>query len=227
MSEHPLDRPVWASLTTHHAHLAHGSALAVRYDPGIIPFVAAGREDAGSLAALIDLVEPGESLYVVQAAEFPVPNDLEVVARAWVVQMLLAKDVQSEIGADFVRLSKADAADMLALATLTKPGPFSLRSGELGEFWGVKRDGKLVAMAGERFHATGFGEVSGVCTHPSVQGQGLGRRLSVWMTSKVLARNETPFLHAFDTNAAAIHLYEKIGFRIRTKLNVTVVRRPA
>lgn len=225
MSDHPLDRPVWASLTTHHAHLARGSSLALRYDPGTIPFVAAGSEDPASLAALVDLVPPGESLYVVQAAEFPVPDDLEVVARARVVQMLLANDVQSEWDEEFVQLSASDAADMLALAALTKPGPFSLRSGELGEFWGVKRDGELVAMAGERFHTTGFGEVSGVCTHPSAQGQGLGRRLSVWMTAKVLQRNETPFLHAFDTNAAAIHLYEKIGFHIRTKLNVTVVRR--
>lgn len=227
MSEHPLDRPVWASLTTQHAHLGAGNGRALRYDPGIIPFVAAGVDDPESAEAVAELVPVDSQVYVVQASAFPVPDALETVAQAKVVQMLLDKEVASEPQSDFVRLAPADAADMLDLANLTRPGPFTLRAGELGEFWGVKRDGRLVAMAGERFHHTDFGEVSGVCTHPSVQGQGLGRKLSEWMTAKVLARGETPFLHAFDTNAAAIHLYESIGFRIRTKLNVTVVKRRA
>lgn len=227
MSDHVLDRPVWASLTTRHAQLASGNKLARRYDPGVIPFVAAGADNPESARAVADLVPVEGQVYIVQASAFPIPETLEVVAQAKVVQMLLTRDVAAQPQPDFVRLTPADAADMLELATMTRPGPFTLRSGELGEFWGVKRDGKLVAMAGERFHHSAFGEVSGVCTHPSTQGQGLGRKLSEWMTAKVVARGETPFLHAFDSNAAAIHLYEKIGFRIRTKLNVTVVKRRA
>ena len=38
------------------------------------------------------------------------------------------------------RLTDADALAMLALATLTKPGPFGLRTPCLGEFWGVGAD---------------------------------------------------------------------------------------
>ena len=114
---------------------------------------------------------------------------------------------------------------MLELAALTKPGPFSRRGGELGEFWGVKIDGRLAAMAGTRMVLPGYTELSGVCTHPDFQGRGLGRRLVDVRRRRFIARGETPFLHAFDTNQRAIGLYESIGFRIRTKLNVSMVRR--
>lgn len=224
MSEHPLDRPVWASLTTCHTGFNRGGPLAKRYDANVIPFVAIGSDDAESIKALPALFEPDQALYMVQASAVEFPPELEPVMRGRVVQMLCDKPIDCDPDPEFKQLSPVDAAAMLDLATLTRPGPFTLRSGELGEFWGVKRDGKLLAMAGERFHHSDFGEVSGVCTHPSVQGQGLGRRLSLWLTSRVIARGETPFLHAFDSNKAAIGLYESIGYRVRTLLHVTVLK---
>ncbi len=113
---------------------------------------------------------------------------------------------------------------MLQLATLTKPGPFTLCAQALGAFFGVKLDGRLAAMAGVRMKQEGFTEVSGVAVHPDFQGRGLGRLLSVFMTHRVLERGETPYLHAYTTNAAAIGLYESIGFEVRTELNVAMVK---
>ena len=106
------------------------------------------------------------------------------------------------------------------MATLTKPGPFSLRAGELGEFWGVRSMAGWPPWPVPAFSRE-FTEFSGVCTHPDFQGRGLARRLSVFVARRFIA-GETPFLHAFDTNQAAIGLYETIGFRLRTKLNVKV-----
>jgi predicted GNAT family acetyltransferase len=80
-------------------------------------------------------------------------------------------------------------------------------------------------MAGERMKQEGFTEVSGVCTHPDFQGRGLARLLSVFMTHRILARGETPYLHAYATNAAAIRLYQSIGFELRSMMNVAVVRK--
>lgn len=80
-------------------------------------------------------------------------------------------------------------------------------------------------MAGERMKQDGFSELSGVCSHPDVRGQGLGRLLSVFVTSRIQARGYTPFLHAWETNHAAIGLYESIGFRLRTTLNLAVIKR--
>ncbi len=223
--EHPLDRPVWSTLTTNHARFSRGGALARRFEPGHIPFVAVGADDEESLRAASSLILPGETLYVVQQGPIGALPETETLAEAKVVQMICEQPIAPLPHDHIERLTAADAEEMLALATLTKPGPFSLRAGELGEFWGVKIDGRLAAMAGTRFVTGKFTELSGVCTHPDFQGRGLGRRLSVFVARRFVDRGETPFLHAFDTNQAAIGLYETIGFRLRTKLNVRVVRR--
>ena len=89
---------------------------------------------------------------------------------------------------------------MLALATLTRPGPFFARTHQLGAFIGVKQDGRLVAMAGERMQPTGFTEVSGVCTHPDPRGRGYAGGLMRQVAARILARGETPFLHAYADN---------------------------
>ena len=83
----------------------------------------------------------------------------------------------------------------------------------------------MAAMAGERMHPPGHAELSGVCTHPDFRGQGLGRRLSAYKTRAILARGETPFLHAWMDNTGAIALYEKLGYRIRREMNVAVFAR--
>jgi DNA-binding MarR family transcriptional regulator/ribosomal protein S18 acetylase RimI-like enzyme len=224
--EHPLDRPVWSALMTSHARFARGGSLARRFEPGHIPFVAMGMDDGESLRAAAALIPAGETLYIVQQQPIGEVPGTQTLAEAKVVQMICEQPVAPLPHDDIERLSGADAEEMSALATLTKPGPFSLRAGELGEFWGVRIDGRLAAMAGTRFVTGTFTELSGVCTHPDFQGRGLGRRLSVFVARRFIDRGETPFLHAFDTNQAAIGLYESIGFRIRTKLNVKVVRRP-
>ncbi|TGP83828.1 GNAT family N-acetyltransferase, partial [Mesorhizobium sp. M8A.F.Ca.ET.218.01.1.1] len=95
--------------------------------------------------------------------------------------------------------------------SLTKPGPFTLEALSLGEFWGVKIDGRLAAMAGERMKQPGYSELSGVCSHPDFRGGGLARLLSLFVANRIVARGEVPYLHAFANNAAAIRLYESIG----------------
>ena len=123
------------------------------------------------------------------------------------------------------RLGDGDAADMLALASLTKPGPFSLRALALGDFWGVKLDGRLVAMAGERMKLPGYTELSGVCSHPDMRGKGLGKLLSMFVMKQIFARGDHPFLHAYAANTTAITLYRSIGFELRAHMNVAIVRR--
>jgi predicted GNAT family acetyltransferase len=122
-------------------------------------------------------------------------------------------------------LSAADAAEMVALATLTQPGPFRIRTHELGAFSGIRHDGRLVAMAGERMKLDGYTEVSGVCTHPDFRGRGYGAALSHAVAARIRDRGETPFLHARAANTAAISLYESLGFKLRRDMTVTVLRR--
>lgn len=221
---HLLDRPAWGALTTRHAALSQGGELARRYDPSTVPFASARDDSTESLRALGALAKPSESMVIVQADAIVLPPGLTTELAASGVQMVLQRPPAKVSDARIERLADADAPEMLALATLTKPGPFTLRAQALGEFYGVKADGRLVAMAGERMKLDGFTEVSGVCVHPDSQGRGLGRLLSVFMTHRVLERGETPFLHAFASNSTAISLYESIGFELRTMMNVAMVR---
>jgi predicted GNAT family acetyltransferase len=224
---HPLDRPVWASLTTYHAPLSEGNELARRFVPDVNLFASAVDDTPGALAALAKLVRPGETVFLAQVAEIVVPPGFELLKMAKGVQMVATRSVSAELSSreDIRVLTDEDAAEMLALATLTEPGPFLPRTHVMGTFRGIHIDGRLAAMAGERMRFPGYTEVSGVCTHPDFRGRGLARCLSAAVTARIESRGERAFLHAWKSNHAAISLYQALGFELRSEVNVAVLRR--
>jgi predicted GNAT family acetyltransferase len=222
---HVLDRPIWSALNSRHAALSRGGNLARRYQPSIHPFACALDEDPESLAGLADIATSGETLILLQADAFVAPPGFTVAMTADAVQMVAEQDMPPVEEDCIEKLGGDDAAEMLELAMLTKPGPFTLKAQALGDFWGIRENGKLIAMAGERLKLDGLTEVSGVCTHPDFRGRGLGRLLTLYVAGKISAKGEQPFLHTYAANAAAIALYEKIGFRLRTRMNVAVIER--
>ena len=213
--EEALDRPVWTSLTGRHAHLALGAGKARRYRPDVNRFVAGADEEPATLAAMAALVDPGDEVLVIQAEPIPHLPGLALVFRRAAVQLVHHGAGLDPDEREIVALGETEAPEMLALATLTHPGPFRPRTPLMGHFYGVRRDGRLAAMAGQRLHPPGHVELSGVCTHPDYRGEGLGTRLSAYVTRAIIERGETPFLHAWADNAGAIALYEKLGYRVR------------
>jgi predicted GNAT family acetyltransferase len=224
---HLLDRPVWLSLTTHHAHLSEGNALARRFMPDVNLFASACDDSPAALAALAGLMNPDESLFILQVPHIVIPAaDLAVVKEAKGVQMVASRSFAPESDFDgMVDLGDQDAPEMLALAQLTEPGPFLRRTHAMGNFVGIRIGGRLAAMAGERLRFPGYTEVSGVCTHPDFRGRGFARRLSTAVAARIEARGDQPFLHAWRTNQPAIELYETLGFRLRAEVNVIVLKR--
>lgn len=223
--EHRLDRPIWSSLASRHAALAEGGALAKRYPADMSAFAATGDETAESLAALGSLAAPGGTLLLVQKEALVFPAGFAPEVQATLVQMVADEPVATADDPRIRPLGPRDAADMLELAQLTKPGPFSLRAQEFGPFWGIRESGRLVAMAGQRLGQEGFRELSGVCVHPDLQGQGLGRLMSLYGARQIQAAGDTAYLHAYATNATAIRLYESIGFRLRERMNMAMLRK--
>ena len=112
---------------------------------------------------------------------------------------------------------------MLALASVTQPGPFGPRTIELGDYIGIRRRGALVAMAGERMRLDRFTEISAVCVEPTYRGHGLAVDLVRSLVSSIAARSEIPFLHVFSSNLAAIALYRKLGFALRRRMHLAVL----
>lgn len=222
---HSLDRPIWNALTGPQAGLAEGGALARRYPPAIVPFAAALDDSPESLAALAALPRPGEVMVLIEAGTLTLPPGFVAARTGTLVQMVLTGTPPPVADARIAALGEADAEEMLALARLTEPGPFTLRAQALGTFFGVRIDGRLAAMAGERQKPAGHAELSGVCSHPDFRGRGLARLLSVFVTHRILARGETPYLHAWESNAPAIRLYEQIGYTLRATMNLAAIRR--
>jgi len=224
---HVLDRPVWHALNTRHAALAEGNAVAKRYAPDIHPFACSLDESPESLRGLAEIAAPGETLIFLQADEFVLPPGFSTKMTSFGVQMVAERPMPLIEDERIEKLGEADAAEMLELATLTKPGPFTMKAQALGDFWGIKENGRLIAMAGERLKLDGLTELSGVATHPDFQKRGLGRLMTRYAAGKIFAKGEHAFLHTYATNAVAISLYEQLGFRLRTRMNVALIERQA
>lgn len=217
-----LDNPVWASLTGTHAHLAQIAGGAGRYLPDVAPFAALRDEsDPGAWADLRRLLGPGHE--VALAGVSSVPAGWHVLDAMDGVQ-LVATDVRAEPDPAAVRLGPADVPEMLDLVRRTNPGPLRRRTVELGTYLGIRHDGALAAMAGQRLRPAGWTEISAVCTDPAYRGQGLATRLIHAVAAGIEEHGDTPFLHTVTTNVSAIRLYEALGFTFRRAMRFSVVR---
>ncbi len=172
------------------------------------------------------MVPEGEYVIAVRKSDRPFASTAHLTAAPFEGVQMVAESVSAPAHDEaIVELGDPQAAEMLELATLTKPGPFIARTHVLGGFVGIRKEGRLVAMAGERFKLDGFTEVSGVCTHPDYRGRGYAGLLSRIVAARIQERGEVPILHAYVTNTKAIRLYEQLGFAIRTTLQGAVFRR--
>ena len=224
--ESVLDNAAWHSLTTTHAELGTGGALARRFPPDVAPFAGVGGA-FGSFEALAGLIGPGEFLVMCSKASAPAIPGVEAAPVGRIHQMVYRGRPPAPDPSDIVVLTPFDVPEMRALAALTKPGPFEARTIELGRYYGIRRNGKLVAMAGERLRPPGFSEISAVCTHPDHRGAGYARRLVEVLQAMILDRSETPFLHVFEGNDGAERLYRNMGYETREAIDLTVLRQAA
>jgi ribosomal protein S18 acetylase RimI-like enzyme len=229
---HPLDNPIWQALTTSQSHFARSGRLARRFPNDVTTlggFPEPTQECYESLAAILDDVKATGIFFDSPAQP---PAGWTILAGAPLFQMILengkaATSASLRAAPEFIELTAADAPEMLALAQLTKPGPFGLRTRELGTYLGIRQDGRLIAMAGERLRVPGFTEISAVCTHPDHTGRGYAAALMNELAQRIRTRGEVPFLHVREENARAISLYEHLGYQKRVLLHFAVVRKPA
>jgi len=221
---HPLDRQIWNALTTRQAHLSLGGELAKRLDPRFGPFAATLDDTPASFAALNRLSHEANDFVLFTPGPPPLLGNFKVLMASELDQFVGIDSGAGPKRDDIAKLSAADVPEMLALAELTKPGPFLARTHELGAFYGVRIEGRLAAMTGERLKLPGFTEITAVCTHPDFRGRGLAAALIARVAEGIKARGETPFLHVFSHNAPAIAVYRRLGMERRRSFAVTFAR---
>ncbi len=217
-----LDNIAWHTLCGHHVRYSAGTAGARRYARGFSPIIGFPDAQKPDFRALSPFCAPGEHFYFDGWTGKP-PAGWSVDAESTVIRMVWAGDAPTDEAPDATPLGPEHAAQALELTALTRPGPFGPRTLELGAYFGYFDGDRLVAMAGERMFAGSLRELSGVCTHPDFQRQGLARKLMRKLVGQQLRRGETPFLHVMRENLGARSLYQRMGFRTYREAVVRVI----
>lgn len=219
-----LDNPIWHALSTMHSSLCEGDDNAKRYPPAVTPLGATRDQSEDSYQSLLRLLPPEGAVGVFLDADPALPKGWTLLHHGLIQQMVWhagpkMKDCRAQ------KLNASNIDEMLALVELTKPGPFGRRTTEMGRYLGIHKDGRLVAMAGERLRMPGYTEISAVCTHPEHRGNGYATLLVSALVDQITERNEIPFLHVAAENVSAIRVYDKLGFTTRRVIHLLVLKR--
>lgn len=207
-----LDAPAWNALTSVQQTFATGAGHVKRYRRGILPFAACEPGYENEIASLTSMLEPGEIFYLIGELP-PLPAYFTVLKELPCAQMVLQKPLP-DIGYHIpIQPLSADHKDeMFNLINKVQPGYYEPETYQLGNYFGIRQDGKLVAIAGERMRLEGLTEISAICTDPEYAGRKYAQQL-IWGLCKYnLNQGITPFLHVIETNERAIRLYEFMGF---------------
>ncbi|MGL4305546.1 MAG: GNAT family N-acetyltransferase [Mycobacteriaceae bacterium] len=225
MTSHPLEDPVLSSLLGRHQRFAQRRGRILRYDPDVAPFIALASDmTEQDWLDLWRLAGPGQVI-ALRAHKEELPQDWQVIAKSTLLQFE-GSAVSVAYDGQVCELVLSDVPQMLDLIARTKPGPFSSRTIELGRYFGIKDEGKLIAMAGERMKPQGWSEISAVCTDPKYRGKGLANKIIRVLSATIRDSGDIPFLHATDTNTSAISVYQSLGFKQRSTRDVTFIRLP-
>jgi ribosomal protein S18 acetylase RimI-like enzyme len=231
---HALDNVIWKALTTRQAEFADSVDKARRFQRNVTSLTGFSEATAAGYESLSGLVGPGGKTGSLFLDEPYQPRaGWEALTTAPLLQMVFENDgdgaEKSATAAAsrpaIIELGAQDSPEMVELTTLCKPGPFGTRTHELGTYLGIRRGGRLVAMAGERLKVPGYTEVSAVCTHPEHTGKGYAAALMMEVVRRIRERGEIPFLHVREANTRAIELYNRLGFRKRVQLHQAALRR--
>ena len=225
----PLDNAVWTALTTKQAQHAQTSALARRFPPEMTLLGALAANTAMAFDSLAQLVQRDPvTLYFISPPQ--IPTGWEVLRAVELHQMVQETEAPPSSAPNeatpVIELTPADVPEMSVLYTATRPGrTLCPRIQKLGPFLGVREEGKLVAMGGLRLHIAGYREITTVATLPGHEGRGHATAIVRGLIERIRSRGDRPFLTAGITNARAIEIYRRMGFKERTRLYSQTIRR--
>ena len=226
---HPLDNVIWQALTTRQANFAESFLDARRFFRDVTSLGAFQDPTDQGYESLAGLLGAGGTVALFLEKPYEPRPGWNLVADAPLLQMVCDDGAfvssERDSASAIVELTPADSPEMVELAALTKPGPFGTRTHEMGMYLGIRHEGKLVAMSGERLKVPGYTEVSAVCTHPEHTGKGYAGTLMMEVMRQIRQRGEVPFLHVRQDNVRAIALYKRLGIAERAVLYLAVIKK--
>ena len=217
-----LDNPAWFALSETHADFSISSGKAKRYRAEIVSFAA---QESGTVELTPDLkslLGKNDSVFVI--GELPVQSNefvMETVLPC--AQMISFSPVKIKSLVTIEQLHEENDGELNTLVNFVQPGYFNKETRLMGDYFGIRQDGKLVAVTGERMRMFGLTEVSAVVTHPDYTGRGFAQQLVAHVVNKNLDSGVIPFLHVSESNQRAIGIYEMLGFVKRRTINFTKI----
>ncbi|MBL0183603.1 MAG: GNAT family N-acetyltransferase [Chitinophagaceae bacterium] len=219
-----LDNPAWHALTERHACFALGTAELKRYDPNIVLFAGFNLDTENITQQFDEVFEPNDSFFLFDdLPALPANYKIETVVQC--LQMVCEKPVPVSITENILSLDKKNWEEMYALVSEVFPGYYLPGTPVMGDYFGIFKDDKLVAMAGERLSMDGLTEISAVVTHPAYGGRKYAQQLVTYLDDKNLQSGNIPFLHTGSNNERAIKIYELLGYKKRRIIPVTKIKR--
>jgi GNAT superfamily N-acetyltransferase len=214
-----LKNPVWYSLNETHARFLIEYDGVQFYHPDICIF-GAFFDTTKTSKALTEYAKIADKFFLVTENQTPIvdPNTVVLERKIDGCQMVLDKLVDLQIQEKIVLLTKDYMDEIHDLIWLVMPGFYKKRGFEMGKYFGIFKDNKLVSITGQRMQTDDFIEVSGVVTHPNYTKRGYAKQLVAHTTKNILKENKLPILHT-NLGNTAIPLYEKLGYKFTRNMN--------
>jgi ribosomal protein S18 acetylase RimI-like enzyme len=212
-----LDNPVWFSLTESHQRFTMNHGATKFYHPDYCPF--------GAFTGAADTIQPIDAYaklvdrFFMVGEKPQISKQLTLKNELVCLQMTIDHRVDLETKETIIPLTQQHTDALVDLVTLVLPGYFKRKTLLLGNYYGIFRDGQLVAVTGERMQMDAFIEVSAVVTHPHYTGQGYAQQLIAHTVNNIFDQHKKPYLHVAANNMGAIRVYEKLGFTTRRKMS--------
>ncbi|MBK1894743.1 GNAT family N-acetyltransferase [Chryseobacterium paridis] len=216
-----LDNPVYHSLNEYHEKFCLNFGDSKFYNPEVAAF--GGSSDIGKEKDIAEYSKICDDFLVFGAK--PVGNFKTELSRLVCHQYVLENKIELDITEDILLLKEENQTELLDFIKKFYPYYFKNRTPELGRYFGIFKDNKLVAVTGERMQMDDMTEVSAVITDTDYLGRGYAKQLVAFVSDKIFEDNKTPFLHVAETNTGAKKLYEKLGFFHRGTINLWGVKR--
>jgi predicted GNAT family acetyltransferase len=212
-----LDNPVWQSLQEAHKKFSINYDNLKCYHPDFCPF--GGFENNTAIVNEIDKYANLIDNFFIVGNKPVFSKSLTLKNELVCLQMVMVRNTDIETREDIIKLNHQYEEDLFKLVNLVQPGYFKNKTSQLGDYYGIFKDGNLVAVTGERMKMDGFTELSAIVTHPEHTGKGYAKQLIAYSVHKILEQHKTPYLHVTESNTGAIKLYEKSGFETRRKIS--------
>lgn len=214
-----LDNPAWWALTGVQQPFATGASYVKRYQRGILPFAAYDHTSPQSIVELDNWLQRGEVFFLIGALP-ALPAHWTLLKELPCAQMILQSDIALlENKVSLTALTASHSIELFNLIQLVQPGYYEPDTHQLGNYYGIFQEDKLVAVAGERMRMEQLTEISAICTHPDYTGRKYAQHLITHLCNTNLSAGNIPFLHVLQTNQRAIWLYEYLGFTTRRMIS--------